>query len=229
MSTLNEDQPRRSRASRLILVIGALGLAAAIAAIAMSFMAEGKSKKRHIVQQIAILRPPPPPPPEREKPPEPEIKEEEVKLPEPDMPPEPQQAEAAPAGQDLGVDAAGTGNGDSFGLVGKPGGTDITKIGGGGGADRNQFAFFANRLQQHFSEQFNRQEKLKSRDYRVVIKIWLETDGRLQRYELAGSSGSAETDSAIRLALAQMAPMSDPPPENLPQPVRLRMTSRGAG
>lgn len=228
---LDGAAPRQSRPWMRLFYAGlALGLIAAIAAIAISFMTKGESKKRNVVHQIAILRPPPPPPPPKpeEKIPEPEI-EDEVKLPEPDMPPEPQQAEAPPAGQDLGVDAQGTGNGDSFGLVGKPGGTDITKIGGGGGADRAQYAFFSGLLQRHFAEQLNRNDKLKSRDYKVVISVWLARDGRVQRVELAGSSGNEETDDAIRTALAQMAPMSEPPPSDMPQPVRLRMTSRGAG
>lgn len=212
---------------RAFLILGALGVIAAVVAIAMSFMTEGKSKKRTVIQQISVLRPPPPPPPPKpeEKLPEPEIDKQEVKMPEPDTPPDPQQADA-PVSQDLGVDAQGTGNGDSFGLVGKPGGKDITTIGGGG--DRAQFSFFAGSMQRHFAEQFNKNEKLKSRDYKVVIKVWLGADGRVQRFDIAGSSGNQETDAAIRLALSQMTPMPEPPPENMPQPVRLRMTSRGA-
>lgn len=214
---------------RLLLAGGIVLTVAAIVGIVLSFMTEGKPKRRTVIQQIAVLRPPPPPPPPKpeEKPPEPEIEKQEVKLPEPDTPPEPQQAEA-PATPDLGVDAKGTGNGDSFGLVGKPGGKDITTIGSGKGGDRTQFSFFAGSMQRHFAEQFNRNEKLKSRDYRVVIRVWVATDGRVERFELSGSSGNEETDVAIRLALSQMPPMAEPPPENMPQPVRLRMTSRGA-
>ena len=216
-------------AKRTLVILGLLVVIAAIAAIVMSFMTEGKSRKRTVIQQIAVLRPPPPPPPKpEEKPPEPEIEKQEVKLPEPDTPPEPQQADA-PASPDLGVDAQGTGNGDSFGLVGKPGGKDITTIGAGGGGDRAQFSFFAGSMQRHFAEQFNKNEKLKNRDYKVVIKVWLGTDGRVQKFEIAGSSGNEGTDSAIKSALSQMTPMAEPPPENMPQPVRLRMTSRGAG
>jgi protein TonB len=84
-------------------------------------------------------------------------------------------------------------------------------------------------MQRHFSEQFNKNEKLKSRDYKVVIKVWLGTDGRVQKFEISGSSGNEETDAAIRSALSQMAPMPELPPANMPQPIRLRMTSRGAG
>lgn len=214
---------------RWLLAAGALGLCAAVAVMAMSFLTEGKSKKRTVVHQIAILRPPPPPPPPKPEEKPPEVEKEEVKLPEPDKAPESQQADAPPAGQELGVDAQGTGAGDSFGLVGKPGGKDITTIGDGDGGDRARFGFFAGLLQQHFTEQFNRNEKLKSRDYKVVIRVWLRADGGVQRFELAGSSGSEETDAAIRTALSRMTPLAESPPADMPQPVRLRVTSRGAG
>lgn len=218
------------RGKRWILIACALGVMGAVTAIAMSFMTEGTSRKRNVVHQIAILRPPPPPPPKpEEKPPEPEIEEEVVKMPEPDVSPDPQPADAPPAGPDLGVDAQGTGDGDSFGLVGKPGGKDITTIGTGGGGGRAEFGFFAGLLQQHFTEQFNRNDKLKSREYKVVIKVWLGTDGGVQRYELSGSSGSEDTDAAILGALSQMAPMEESLPSDMPQPVRLRVISRGAG
>ena len=228
---LAEEQLKRKSGSgkRWLLVACALGLCAAIAVMAMSFLTEGKSKKRNVVHQISILRPPPPPPPPKPEEKQPEIEKEEVKLPEPDEAPEPQQADAPPAGQELGVDAQGTGTGDSFGLVGKPGGKDITTIGDGGGGNRAQFGFFAGLLQQHFTEQFNRNDKLKSRDYKVVIKVWLRPDGGVQRFELAGSSGSEDTDAAIRTALSQMTPLAESPPADMPQPVRLRVTSRGAG
>ncbi|MFN0041011.1 MAG: energy transducer TonB [Burkholderiales bacterium] len=225
MAMLNEEQPRRSRANRLFLILGVLGLTAAIAAIAMSFLTEGKPKKRHIVQQIAILRPPPPPPPEREKPPEPEIDEEEVKLPDPDTPPEPQQAEAAPVGQDLGVDAQGTGNGDSFGLVGKPGGKAITEIGGDEGRG-DQHRWYAGLIQAEIQKLLSRDKKLRGVEFKAVVSVWLGGEGKLERSELAGSTGNADADEKIKLALAELPPLREKPPADMPQPIRLRVTSR---
>ncbi|HAZ42809.1 MAG TPA: TonB-dependent receptor, partial [Methylococcaceae bacterium] len=43
---------------------------------------------------------------------------------------EPEQAEEPPPGENLGVDADGAAGGDSFGLVGKKGGSGF--LGGGG-------------------------------------------------------------------------------------------------
>lgn len=210
---------------RVLMILGALALIAAIAGIVMSFMTEGKSKKRTVIQQIAVMRPPPPPPPPKpeEKPPEPEIEKQEVKMPEPDTPPEPQQADA-PASPDLGVDAQGTGNGDSFGLVGKPGGKDITTIGGGGGG--NKFTWYAGLVQGEIQKALARNSKLRGAEFKAVVRIWLAADGKVQRSELAGSTGNAETDGLIKLALAEMQPLRESPPADMPQPIRLRVTSR---
>lgn len=221
-----EQQSGGQRAiKRVLLIGGCIALVAAVAAIATSFMTEGKSKKRNVVHQIALLKPPPPPPPKPEvKPPEPEMKKEEVKIPEQDKPKEQPQAEAPP-NQDLGVDAQGNGSGDSFGLVGKPGGKDITTIGGdGGGGDR--YRWYAGLIQSEIQKTLSRNNKLRGIEFKAVVRIWLGTDGKPQRSELAGSSGNAVADEQIKLALAELPPLKETPPADMPQPIRLRVTSR---
>jgi protein TonB len=209
----------------IAFIVGLMVLALIGAGI-WSLMAEGKSKKRNVVQQIAVLRPPPPPPPPKpeEKPPEPEIQKQEVKLPDPETPPTPRPQDALPS-PDLGVDAAGTGNGDSFGLVGRPGGKDITTIGGGGGGG-DRFRWYAGQVQGEIQKVLAKNNKLRGVEFKAVVKLWLAADGRLQRSELSGSSGNAETDELIKLALADMPPLRESPPSDMPQPIRLRITSR---
>ncbi len=209
---------------RWLLVAGALGLATAIAVMAMSFLTEGSSKKRHMVYQIAILKPPPPPPPPKPEERPAQIKKEEVKLPEPNKAPEPKQADAPPAGEQLGVDTQGTGAGDSFGLVGKPGGKDITTIGGGGGG--NRFAWYAGLVQGEIQQTLARNAKLRGAEFKAIVKVWMGDDGKVRRSELAGSTGNAETDELIRVALAEIPQLREAPPSDMPQPIRLRVTSR---
>lgn len=220
--------------NKLLVVLGLMVLVGLIAAVIRSFLQQSGKPVRPSVQQIAILRPPPPPPPPKveQKPPPPEMKKEEVKIPEPEKAPQPDQARDEPeAGKDLGVDAAGGPGGDGFGLVGRKGGRDLLSIGGGGGksADRQRFAFYSGRIQQHFQEQLAREDKLRSRDYRVVVKVWLSADGRVQRAELVDGTGHADTDEVLRAVLGRMPALAEAPPEAMPQPVRLRITSRGAG
>ena len=206
--------------------IGLLVAVGLVVAVIHNLMTNTGQHKKQGIANIALLKPPPPPPPKpEEKPPEPQIKKEEVKMPEPDKPPDPQPAQAEPPpGPDLGVDAAGAGAGDSFGLVGKPGGKDITTIGGGGGG--NRFTWYAGLVQGQIQKAMARNSKLRGTEFKAVVSIWMGADGRIERSELAGSTGNAETDQLIRLALADIVPLRDAPPADMPQPIRLRVTSR---
>lgn len=217
-----------------ILVVLAVGMVVAlVATMVRSFLAQPDKPRRPSVQQIAILKPPPPPPPKVEdKPPPPEMKREEVKIPEPDRPQQPEQArDTPPAGANLGVDADGGAGTDGFGLVGRKGGRDLLAGGqeGSRGADRQRFAWYAQRIQQHFQAELAREDKLRTRDYRAVVNVWLGPDGRVQRTELVDGTGHLETDEALRAALARLSSLAEAPPESMPQPVRLRIVSRGAG
>ena len=229
----NEAGEARNRwLKRAGIVLGLLVAIALVIVVIRNLMTDTGPRKKQAVQQISLLKPPPPPPPKPEqKPPEPQVKKEEVKMPEPDKPPDPQPAQAEPPpGPDLGVDAAGAGNGDSFGLVGKPGGKDITTIGGGGGGTgRAEFAMYANLIRHSLQEEFSRNRKLQGSDYRAIVRVWIGADGRIERFELVGSTGNPDTDSLIRTAMTGLPSLSEPPPANMPQPVRLRINSRGAG
>ena len=174
------------------------------------------------VQQITLLQPPPPPPPPpkiEEKPPEPEVKEE-VKQ----EPPEPQEQDAAdepPPGADLGLDAEGGAGGDAFGLVGKKGGRDL--IGGGGGS---RFGWYSTIVQRDILDLLGDVARVRSQRYSVMVKLWINAEGRVTRAELLSSSGNKEVDHSLTTALADLHQLSERPPDDLPQPVKLRITSR---
>jgi protein TonB len=177
--------------------------------------------KRHVVQQISLVKPPLPPKP----PPEPEKPKEEVK--QQIKPPE-QPKEAAPAPQqDLGLDAKGTAGGDSFGLVGRPGGRDITTIGvdGNGLGGRANAAFYASQVQSEIQDALNRDDKLRAAEYRALIKLWLNVDGKVIKVEVGSSTGDAELDRMLREALAAQKRLK-PPPEGVAQPIRVELVSR---
>lgn len=204
-----------------------------VTAIALSLLAgcsDSDKPKKPSIQTISVLRPPPPPPPPKpeEKPPEPEVKKEEVKLPDPE--PEPQQAsDEPPPGEQLGVDAEGGAGTDGFGLVGRPGGRDITTIGGGpSGSDRARYSMFANLVQSHLQEELSKRERLRQANYRAVVNVWFSASGSVDRVEVVNGSGNSDIDNAIRTALSGTSVAESPPPD-MPQPVKIRLTSRGAG
>ncbi len=171
-------------------------------------------------QQIIVMprmEPPPPPPPPPEQPPPPE--EEKVEEPVPEEEPVSEEAaDEAPPGEDLGVDAEGSGSGDGFGLVGKKGGRGLI-----GGGDRNRW--YAGIVQQDLQRRLMESAAARKAKYAVVIRLWFNADGAVSRYELAGTTGDSASEEALRAVLAKLR-LEQPPPENMPQPMKLRIVSR---
>jgi periplasmic protein TonB len=224
-------QPTRRRQShwvaRIALAVGLLSFVGVVAWGAYALLGHAKPMKKQIVQ-ISLLRPPPPPPPPppEQKPPEP-VAKEELKMPEPEQPQ--QEDPSPPQSEQLGLDTDGSGNGDNFGLAAKKGGTDITRIGGTSGAGGSERAWFAGVVQSHLQAELSKNQRLRHADYRVSMRIWFAADGRIQRFEIVGSTGDRALDDSIKVAMDQMPALKQPPPATIEQPVRLRVTSRGAG
>jgi len=218
-----EEKPPRVWPTRLLVAVVVIAVIALLGFGLKELLGDGGKPKKQTVHNISLLKPPPPPPPPKpqEKPPEPEMKKEEVKIdqPKPDAP----NRDDSPEGKQLGVDAEGGAGSDGFGLVGNKGGRDL--LGGGKGA----FAFYTNQLQRHLQDELARNKKLKRLDYRVMVRVWLSKSGSVQRVDLGGSSGDAEVDETLRTALAAAPALRDAPPENMPQPIRIRIMNRGAG
>ena len=205
-----------------------LGLAAAIllALWLRDVLMSGKPSKPMKLQQITLVRPlPPPPKPPEQKPPEPEVKEE-VKLDEPQPTPEPQQADAPPPGADLGVDAEGTGEGDGFGLVAKKGAADLI----GGGPKGNPWAWYDalvnDAVNSAVQTALGREKTLKNKNYKVIVKVWVNASGQVTRVALMDSTGDAKVDEILKEALKDMRALRDSPPEDMPQPMKIRVISR---
>lgn len=189
------------------------GLVIAVVVYVAKAMLEPVPPKRS-VQTVTLIIPPPPPPMPEEKMPEPEI-EEKV-----DLPPEPPPVadNEPPAGSELGVDADGGTGSDGFGLVGKKGGRDL--LSGG------PFAWYAGVLQSDLTNVLADNKRVRRGRYSVELKLWIAADGKIKRYELEESTGDPELDRSLKLALAGMERVREAPPEEMPQPVKLRITSR---
>ncbi|SCX38749.1 energy transducer TonB [Nitrosospira sp. Nsp1] len=186
------------------------------------FLGSDQPPPKPSLQQITLIKPPPPPPPEQ-KPPEPVVKEE-IKLSEPD--PEPMdQADEPPPGPDLGVDAEGTGSGDGFGLVGKKGGADLI-----GGSKGNPWAWYDaivnDALNSAFQDALAREKALKDKSYKVVVKVWIDAGGKVARIMLVDNTGDAKVDELLKDVLQNLRAMREGPPADMPQPLKIRVTSR---
>ena len=203
------------------LSVGAmfLLLVAGLIALIHYFLSTPETSKKRLVQQISLIKPPPPKMEQKPPPPKQEIKKEEVKLDEP--PPLPQQQDEPPPSPDLGVDANATPGSDSFGLVGRPGGHNL--IGGNG----SRFGWYGKLIQQDVEDALKQDKKrLSAKQYQVVVRLWLTSSGGVDRFELATTTGSPDLDNAIKQALNEIKSVKEAPPEDMPQPVLLRISSR---
>lgn len=212
---------------------------------------------RNEAQHVALISPRPEPP-RRPVEPEPKPKEEQVAAePQPnlttefykfddyapaDTPPSPGNAGGL-RDDNLGVDAAGRGGPDAFGLVGKRGGRDITMLGsatvgpgsgGGGGSGHGtggpmaKFAAYGMMLKDFLTTELNKHNDLRTANYEVVVAIVITHDGRITRTGIEKSTGVPKMDEAVRAALAGSPAMAMFPPTDLPQPVHIKISSGGA-
>jgi TonB family protein len=226
LATEPAGAPRREWLWPLVfkLVVVALVLAGAWAVY--SQIGTDDRVKRRLAQRISIINQPPPRKIEQ-KPQEPEVKEE-VNVEKVEV----QRARQAnaPADNSLGVDEEGGAGGDSFGLAAKRGGRDIILLGTqkedkAAAPARADFSFYTGVLQHQLQGELNKQDKIRHGNYRVELKLWIAHDGEIERFQLVDSTGSAEMDQAIQLAMADLPPLREPPPD-MPQPVHIRLTSR---
>jgi protein TonB len=192
-----------------------------------------RARKAQVVKLLPDTPPPPPPPPKPEDkppPPKPDDKPPPMEAPKPVEAPTPQALKSDEAAGD------GPGNGLTAGAVTR----DYTdqKIGqatviGGAPAEpatarlaAQAYAGAATRVLHDF---LARDREVKRRDYQVRVDLWLTPSGALQRAELVGSSGDADTDRALRAALERFPGAGAPPPARMPLPMRLLITNRMMG
>ncbi len=207
---------------KIIGTVIVLGVAVMAISFMRDFLNAPVSSPKKGPQQITILTPPPPPKME-EKPPEPEVKQEEdVALAEPEaldnLPDE--ATDEPPAGADLGVDAEGGAGGDGFGLIGRKGGRGL--LAGSG----NPFAYYGTQLQRQIENALLDDKNTRKQAYSVVAKVWLRSDGSILRAELATKTGNRDMDDRLIAAIMTAQSLAQAPPQDMPQPIRMRISSR---
>jgi periplasmic protein TonB len=182
-----------------------------------SFLDDAPVAPKKVVQEIRVIRPPPPPPDEPPPPPPPE---EKVDINEPEPEPEPVASNEPPPGEQLGLDADGTAGSDGFGLAARKGGRDL--LAGSGSA----FTWYAGLLKSEILGQLQDEKKIRSGSFSVLVRVWVKSDGTIERIRLAQSTGNRDRDKAIEEALTRIGRVSQAPPTDMPQPISLRIVSR---
>ena len=207
--------------TNLMIIAGIAVVGLVLAFFVYKAMHSKTSGPREQVVKIAVLpdTPPPPPPPKEE--PKPEEKQDS-KAPQPEQqkqvraPPEPAQLKMdGPAGDGPSAFAAGSVNSEYKG-------GDIG-IGPGGGLAQNTYARAASK---ELETWLRRDRDLKAHDFRVEVEVWLNPDGSTRRAQIVGSTGDSELDSIVTAALSRFPGMDRPLPENMPQPVHMKVSNR---
>jgi len=176
-------------------------------------MATKPKKAREVPQIVQLIRPPPqeaPPPP-----PPPEKVEEPLPQDQPDPTPAPDQAP-----EQLGLDADASAGGDAFGLAARHGGADLL------GTGSAIFGHYTSLLSGAIQDKLSENDKLRRGSYSVAMRIWVATDGSIERALVVQSTGKRDLDTAIELAARQVR-LVEAPPLEMPQPITLRIVSRG--
>lgn len=197
-------------------LVAALGLGAWLLS---RYLAGAPAPTKPVVQEIQLIRPPPPLP--DQPPPPPPPPEEKIDVPEPDQPqPEPTPSDEPPPGEQLGLDAEGSGGNDGFGLIGRKGGRDLLASGSGA------YSWYAGLIKDQLLGELSNEQKARAGSYTVTVRVWVATDGSVRQIRLASSTGDSARDRAIEAALSRVRRLAQPPPPQMPQPVTLRIVSR---
>jgi len=201
-----------------IVIVSAIAIAVIAGLVVLIYRSMHKpdQPQRQVAQVVKLIRPPPPP---ETPPPPPPPPEEKIDEPLPQETPEDAPPEDASAVEQLGLDADGVAGGDGFGLAARKGGRDLV----GGSA----FAWYTSLLKDTILDSLSENERVRRGSYQVTVRVWLSNDGKVERIKLASTSGSRDLDSAIEQALTKVAKVREAPPLEMPQPVTLRIVSRG--
>ena len=107
------------------------------------------------------------------------------------------------------------------------GGDVGTKIGGRKGLAA--FAWFTGQVKVKVEEALAADKDLSIAQYRLVVLLWLNTDGYVERVELQGTSNKEKTEALIKKVLTGKLVANEPPPSDMPLPIKIRITSNNSG
>jgi membrane protein involved in colicin uptake len=124
-----------------------------------------------------------------------------------------------PAGDGPSPFAAGAVNNDYKG-------GEVKTIGSDGGA---KFNWYAGVLKNQIQDALEKEKKLKESQYKLIVSVWLKSNGEIEKLEWSGSDAEPEIEKAVKSALDNMPAMREAPPEGMPQPIKLRITARKMG
>lgn len=221
MDTDFDDEPEQPpqgffRRFRIAIIVTGVVLAGIIA-VARLALSGGGSPKRDSITLVSLA---PPPPPVAPPPPPPPPQQDEQKMEQP-LIKEDQPKEAPPKNEPLSTGIKGDGP-NSFGLSDKPGSGRFGTDNGKG----TKWSWYANQVQSRVQQALQQNRKTRSASVSVNVRVWPDVTGRINRAQLANSTGDPLLDAAIRDEVLTGLQLDQPPPADMPAPITLRLAAR---
>lgn len=211
---------------RIAIVAGSLVfIGLFVAVINFALHSKPSTHKPQNLVTIQLPKPPPPPtPPPTPPPPTPPPKPEEKMVEQEPVKEEPKPVEKPPEAPALGSAIKGDGN-DGFGLSGSGDGR-IGGLGGNGNGNRSKWGWYAGQVQQSVVAALKAHKLTRSASLSLTVRVWADSTGRIVKASLAGSSGTAATDAAIKNEILTGLQLAQAPPEGMPMPIVMRISAR---
>ncbi len=212
--------------TRVLIALLLLALLVGIGyGIKKMFSGGATHKKQITTVKLLPDTPPPPPPPPPKEPPKETPKEQPKEAPkEPVAKP----AETPPA-ENLKMEGA-AGDGPSPFQAGAVNneykGGAVATIGSDGGV---KFRWYAGLVKSQIEHAIERDKKLTQGQYKIVVSVWLKPNGQFERLSVEQSDSTPEIEQGIREALNDLPAMQETPPDNMPMPIRLRISAKKMG
>lgn len=212
--------------TRIALLLLILAILAGIGYGIKKLLGGGPTHKKQITT-VKLLpdTPPPPPPPPPKEPPKETPKEQPKEAPKE---PEPKPAETPPAETLKMEGAAGDGPSpfQSGAVNNEYKGGAVATIGSDGGV---KYRWYAGLVKSQIERAIERDKKLTQGQYKIVVSVWLKPNGQFERLSVEQSDTTPEIEQGIREALNDLPAMQESPPENMPMPIRLRISAKKMG
>lgn len=119
-----------------------------------------------------------------------------------------------------------TGGDGSSGLGVGSGGGGRGMIGGGAGKGGSRWGWYAGTVQNRIAEALRSNPLTRRAGFTNTIKIWADSTGRINRVKLSGTTGDRTVDDAIENEVLNGLVLNEPPPDDMPMPINLRISAR---
>ena len=235
MGAYEEEEPGVFQKYRLLIGGGLVAILAIAVGFGLSrFHPTARPRREQNIVMVNLPPPPPLPPPPRpriESPPPSTESEPKMITQEPvnenESKPTEETKGAAPASEApaLGTSIQGSGSSGEFGLSGGDsfgGGTGKTTKHG----SSSRWGWYASEVQSAITRALQSNDNTRTADFRVVVQVWSDRNGRITRAHLTGSTGTVALDDAITNQVLAGLILQESPPDGMPMPIVLRLTAR---